>query len=369
MRATLWGLTGLSLAVTITLRLRGGDRTVMLARLWVVLTATLLSLLMASTLTLLVGGSPLEVYRLLVAGTWGNTYAIGQVLFKATPLALAGLSFTIASRAGLFNIGIEGQLILGAFAMALVGAHLPGAPWLVVPACLVAGAAAGAVPAALAGVFKATRGANEVITTMMLNFIIYAAMASVGPAYFMRESVHTSPIRAAAQLARLEAFFPSLHGSAVSLAVVLPPLAALFVGWLLWRTPLGFSLRALGLGPDTAEASGVRTGRATILAMALSGAMAGLVGASFVLGYKRYYEGGFSGGIGFMGIAVGVLGGTRPLGVLAAALAFGTLSQGALAINAVVPKDLVDVLQATVIFAVVAASPAARRLFRTTEVG
>ena len=343
---------------------RGGP---LLAQVWVALSATLLSLLVGSMLILAVGSSPLEVYRLLLAGTWGNLHGISQVFFKATPLALAGLSFTIAFRAGLFNIGIEGQLTLGAFAMALTGAYVRGPSWLVVPLCLVASAVAGAVPAALAGLFKATRGAHEVITTMMLNFVVRAAMVGVGPLVFVRESTHTVPILAAAELPRLSLYFPSLHGSALNAGLLIAVVAALLVGWLLWRTPLGFSLRAVGLGADAAEASGVRTGRAIITAMALSGAMAGLVGASFVLGYKRYYEDGFSGGVGFMGIAVAVLGGARPVGVLVAALALGTLSEGGLCINSVVPKEIVDVLQATVIFAAVAMTPLSRRLFRLAE--
>ena len=125
-----------------------------------------------------------------------------------------------------------------------------------------------------------------------------------------------------------------------------------------------FVLRAVGQSPAAAETAGLHVGRATVLALALSGGIAGLVGANFVLGYKHYYEDGFSGGIGYMGIAVAVLGRMHPLGVVAAALLFGTLSQGALAVNALVPKEIVDVLQAVIIFAVVAASPEVRRLLQ-----
>jgi simple sugar transport system permease protein len=130
---------------------------------------------------------------------------------------------------------------------------------------------------------------------------------------------------------------------------------------MLARTRTGFELRAVGESPTAAETAGIPVGRRVVLAMALAGGVAGLTGAGFVLGYKHYYEDGFSGGIGYMGIAVAVLGRAHPLGVLAAALLFGTLSQGALAVNALVPKELVDVLQAVIIFAVVAAAPEVRR--------
>src|SRR5205823_4930797 len=132
--------------------------------------AALIALAASSALILAVGGSPAEAYRLLAAGTWGNPYGIGQVLFKTTPLIFTGLSVAIALRAGLFNIGAEGQLTIGAFLTALVGAHIGGSPILAVPVCLLCGFAGGAVVGAIPGVLKATRGSHEVINTIMLNF-------------------------------------------------------------------------------------------------------------------------------------------------------------------------------------------------------
>lgn len=330
--------------------------------LWASLWAGGIALLCASLLIVCVGGSPLEVYRLLVAGTWGNAYGVGQVLFKTTPLVFTGLSVAIALQAGLFNIGAEGQLTVGAFATALVGAYAaPRSPWLAVPLALVAGFGGGALVGAIPGVLKATRGAHEVINTIMLNFIVRAAMVGVGAHLFLRESVHTTPIAAQAELPRLAALFPSLKGSAANASVGVALAVALACAWMLKRTRTGFQLRAVGESPAAAETAGIPVGRRIVLAMALAGGVAGLTGANFVLGYKHYYEDGFSGGIGYMGIAVAVLGRAQPLGVLGAALLFGTLSQGALAVNALVPKELVDVLQAVIIFAVIAAAPEVRR--------
>jgi simple sugar transport system permease protein len=180
---------------------------------------------------------------------------------------------------------------------------------------------------------------------------------------FLRESIHTRPIAPQAALPRL----PWFPGSAANASIVLALAVAVAAWWLLRRTRTGFALRAVGESPLAAETAGIRVGRMQILAMALAGGVAGLVGANFVLGYKHYYEDGFSGGVGFMGIAVAVLARSRPLAVVGAALLFGTLSQGALAVNAIVPKEIVDVLQAVIIFSVVAAAPEVRsRLGRAT---
>jgi simple sugar transport system permease protein len=327
-----------------------------------------LSLLCASVLIIAVGGAPLEVYRLLLEGTFGNAYGFGQVLFKATPLVFTGLSVSLALQAGLFNIGAEGQLTVGAFATAMVGAYAaPRSPMLAVPLALVAGFLGGALVGAIPGFLKATRGSHEVINTIMLNFIVRAAMVGIGAHAFLRESIHTRPIAPQAELPRLGDFIRPFAGSAANTSLFFALLVALLVGWFLSRTRTGFALRAVGESPTAAATAGIPVGRTLVLAMALSGGIAGLVGANFVLGYKHYYEDGFSGGMGYMGIAVAVLGGTRPFGVVLAALLFGALSQGALAVNALVPKEIVDILQALIIFAVVAAVPEVKR--RLARVG
>jgi simple sugar transport system permease protein len=332
--------------------------------------AALVALATASLLVVATGGAPREVYHLLLAGTWQSGYGIGQVLFKTTPLIFTGLAVALALRAGLFNIGAEGQLTVGAFATALVGAALPaGCPaWLAIALGVLAGFAGGALVGAIPGVLKAERGAHEVIITIMLNFIVRAAMVGAGTHWFLKETIHTAPVIAAARLPRLGQWLAPLHGSAANASLAVALAAAAAAGWLLFRTRTGFLLRLVGSSPTVAETAGVPVGRVVVVAMALSGGLAGLVGSNFVLGYKYYYEDGFSGGMGFMGIAVAVLGRNHPLGVVLAALVFGTLSQGALAVNAVVPKELVDVLQAVIIFAVAAAAPEVRRLIARARV-
>jgi simple sugar transport system permease protein len=335
-------------------------RKIPLPALW----AALIALACASLLILAVGGAPLEVYRLLLSDTWGNAYGFGQVLFKTTPLVLTGLAVSVALHAGLFNIGAEGQLTIGAFCAAMVGARVRAdvSPLVAVPLAVTAAFLGGAITGAIPGALKAYRGAHEVINTIMLNFIVRAAMVGAGTVLFERESIHTAPIRHVAELPRLERWIPALHGSAANAALVLSLACALGVWWLLYRTRTGFALRAVGASPDAAASAGLSVARVRVLAMALSGGIAGLVGANFVLGYKHYYEDNFGGGVGYIGIAVAVLGRMHPAGVVAAALVFGTLSQGALAVNAIVPKEIVDVLQAVVILAVAASAPEVRRL-------
>jgi len=321
--------------------------------------ALLVAMAAGSLLILGIGESPLRVYGLLLANTWGSPSGIGQVVFKATPLIFTGLAVALAFRAGLFNIGGEGQVIVGCFATALVAAQLPaGTPALVaIPLAVAAGVAAGAALGAIPGVLKAYRGAHEVINTIMLNFITLGVVLWLGNEYlFVGETTHTAGIIDSARLSRLG--FPD---SAANFSFFLALLAALGVWYFLERTRRGFEWRAAGLGPLAAENAGVNLRGAIIGAMAASGALAGAVGANYVLGYKYYFEAGVGRGVGFMGIAVALLGRNHPVGIVLAALLFGTLSQGGLAVSELVPKELVDVLQAVVILAVVATSAEVRR--------
>jgi len=178
------------------------------------------------------------------------------------------------------------------------------------------------------------------------------------------ESLHTPEIRSGA-VPRLSDIFPVFHGSAANLTLLLALLVAAGVGWYLFRTKRGYELRAVGLQPDAAEYGGVEVGSVRWRALTLSGALAGLGGVNFVLGYKPYYEGGCAGGSGFLGIAVALVGRNNPFGVVAAALLFATLSQGGLAVNALVPKQMVEVLQAVVILAVATAVPAVKLALRS----
>jgi ABC-type uncharacterized transport system permease subunit len=330
--------------------------------------ALLVAAVVGDILILSFGQNPGSVYRILIDGTWGNAYGFGQVLYKATTLTFTGLAVAVGLRAGLFNIGAESQLAAGGFLAALAGLVLPmGLPALAtLPIYLVAAAAGGAVVGAIPGALKARFGAHEVITTIMLNFIVLALLNYLTAAHLKVEgTLHTAEIHAGA-LPRLSSMIAPFHGSAANVVLLLAFVTAAAVWWFLFRTRRGFELRATGLQPAAAEYGGVNVGGVWWRTMALSGALAGIGGLNYVLGYKHYYEESFASGAGFLGIAVAIVGRNNPIGVVLAAFVFATMSQGGLAVNAVVPKQIVDVLQAVVIIAVAASVPEVRRLARSS---
>jgi simple sugar transport system permease protein len=331
--------------------------------------ALLVAAIVGDALILAFGQNPSTVYRLLIDGTWGNAYGLGQVLYKATTLTFTGLAVAVGLRAGLFNIGAESQLAAGGFAAALVGLILPpGLPSLLtLPIYFVVAALGGGVVGGIPGVLKSRFGAHEVITTIMLNFVVLALLNYLTAAHLrVGDSLHTAEIHAG-ELPRLAAYVPAFHGSAANVTVVLAVLVAGGCWWYLFRTRRGFELRATGLQPAAAEYGGVDVRAVWWRAMTISGALAGIGGLNYVLGYKHYYEEAFASGYGFLGIAVAIVGRNNPVGVVLAALVFATISQGGLAVNAVVPKQMVDVLQAVVIIAVAASVPEVRRVLRRSR--
>jgi len=333
------------------------------------LVALVIAALVGDVLIIVFGQSPGDVYRQLLEGTWGNAYGFGQVIYKATTLTFTGLAVALGIRAGLFNIGAESQLASGGFLAAIVGLALPpSVPSIIaIVLCMIAAAAGGGVVGAVPGVLKARFGASEVIVTIMLNFVALALLNYIVAAHVhVAETLHTPEIHAGA-IPRLAAIATMFEGSAANTAIFLAIAAALAVWWYLFRTRPGYELRAVGLQPDAAEYGGVRVGSVWSRTMVLSGALAGLGGLNYVLGYKHYYEEGFGAGNGFLGIAVALVGRNHPVGVVIAALLFATLSQGGLAVNALVPKQMVEILTAVVIIAVATAVPEVRRALSTAR--
>lgn len=338
------------------------------------LASIVLALAAGAVLILIAGKNPLSVYALLFGQTLGSTYGIGQMLAKATPLALTGLSVAVCFRAGLFNVGAEGQMTMGGLCAALAGLAYPNAPaWLLLPFGLAAAAAGGAATASLAAWLKSARGVHEVITTLMTNFIAAAVAGELMGRLAVHATVRTETLPEAAWLPRLSDLLEGigLTGLAAGLRAS-PANAALFVAiaaagafaYFLSRTRTGFELRVSGASPPAAATAGVDVPGTTRLAFLLGGALAGLAAASYVLGHKHHYETGFSAGAGFVGIAVALLGRNHPAGVLLAALLFGTLAHGGLVVNAEVSSELVTVLQALVILFLVSSLPAFQSLAR-----
>jgi general nucleoside transport system permease protein len=326
----------------------------MIARLRIVVLATLLAALSFELAVLLWGESPGSIVAQLFAGTWGTRYGLGQVLFKATSIAIAGAAAQIALRAGLFQIGVDGAIAVSALAVGAIGARLPAtiSPFVAWPLLAIVAALVGGLWALPIGVLRARFGAHEVISGIMLNKI---AAAMVGYLFARglaeKASVHTPPLPEGAKLIRF-AIFP---GSAANLAVIVAIALAFALAFVVSRTILGREIQALGASESVAGAAGIPVGRRQIAVLTISGAIAGLCALNDVMGYKGYAEEGLSSGVGFTGLAAALLAGRSAVGLLLASLFFATLSQGGLSINARVPMEIVDVvIGLTILFVAIA---------------
>jgi general nucleoside transport system permease protein len=318
-------------------------------------TAIIFSLIFGAIFIRVIGKNPFEVYSLLFSGTLGSSYGIGQVLFKATPLILTGLSVAFAFKAGLFNIGAEGQLLIGAFATAWVGFTFLSLPAVILlPLSIIAGIIGGAFWGGIAGYLKARFGSHEVINTIMLNFIAAALLSYlVNEVYNVEATVHTPEISPAAQIARFDSFLNLFKGSPFNLSFVIALIACALFYFIFRKTTLGYEITTLGFNKNAAEYAKMNVKRLTILSMMISGGFAGLVGTNYVSGYKHYLELGFSEGAGYIGIAVALIAKNNPSGIILVSIFFGILEYGGLTVNTIVPKELVTILQAIVIFFVI----------------
>jgi simple sugar transport system permease protein len=317
--------------------------------------AVALGLALGLAVAWIAGEKPWHVLQILGESAFGSRYDLGMTLFYATPLIFTGLSVAVAFHAGLFNIGAEGQLTLGALAAATVGAVWPGLPPIFAPvlaglASILAGTIWGAIP----GWLRARRGSHEVINTIMLNFIA-AGLASYVTLYLLNNPKTQNPETRPVGSGYLIHQFAIFDGAPVSLALPLAILAAFGVWVLLWRTGLGFELRAVGQSEPAARAAGIDPARIRIIALGAAGGLAGMVGIGEVLGNAEKFKLGFSPEYGFIGIAVALLGRNQPAGIVAAALLFGALHKGTADLDLEtehVTRELSLVLQALIILSV-----------------
>jgi len=315
--------------------------------------AVFAAFLVGAIALLITGYSPIEAYGAMIVGAFGDVFGLGQTFTKATPIIFTALAFLFAFKSGLFNIGAEGQLLVGGFAAALVGISFDGLPSFVhVPMALIAGALIGGLWGFVPAILKTKLGAHEVITTMMLSYVaFYLTGYLVNYPYKAPGVVPQTPLIApSAELPRI--LQPTQLSASIFIAIIL----VVFTYYTLQKTTLGYEVRATGLNPAAAESGGISTKRSMILALVISGAMAGLGGAGEVLGVHSRFIEGFSPGYGWDGLAVAVVGGLNPVGALLAALLFGALRSGGMVMNRVtgVPLDIVTILQALVILFVAA---------------
>ncbi len=304
----------------------------------------------------LLGESPIHVFNVMLSGALGSPTQIGYSLYYASPLLLTGLAVAWAFRAGLFNIGAEGQMSLGGVAMAAVGILFPSLPWFVaLPLAALAAFFAGGIWGALAGWIKAKRGCHEVLSTILLNFIAY------GLSSFFILSVLKNPESQVPETAVVGGGYqiPSMSFiggmSPLNWSFVFALILVFVYGFIFSKTRLGFYQKMAGGAPEVGRRAGISMDRQTIIAMFVSGGLAGLAALSPVLGFAMKTREGFTANAGFVGIAVALLGRNSPLGIVLAALLFGILTKGALDLDLdtdKVSRDLATVIQALIVLAV-----------------
>lgn len=328
--------------------------------------ALLLGLGISLAIAAVVGESPWTVVTVMANGALGNATQVGYSLFYATPLLLTGLSVAWAGRAGLFNIGAEGQMTMGGVAMAAVGILVPNLPWpIAIPFALLAGFVVGGIWGAIAGWMKAKRGCHEVLATILLNFIAYGLSAFLIISVFKSPDAQvpeTAPVGAGYEIAPI----PGLGGtSPLNMSLLVALVCVAIFGFIFLRTRLGLHQRLAGGAAMAGRLSGLNMDRQTIVAMFFAGGFAGLAAASPVLGFAFKAREGFPSGAGFVGIAVALLARNRAWGIVASALLFGILTKGALDLDIDtdnVSKDLAVVIQALIVIAV-ASQPGLMSLF------
>ena len=306
--------------------------------------------------------NPVDAYWALFEGAFGDFDAITRTLEKSAPLVYSGLAVAFALKAGLFNIGAQGQLLFGALAAAIMGFVIKGLPVVIhVPLSLFAGALAGGIYGGIKGALKAYTGAHEVITGIMLNYVAinFTEYMAAGPFQ------DTSPGNILARTSRIleTAIIP--HVGHIPLGFVLAMVIAMIV-WLFFRhTVIGFEIKTVGQNIRAACYAGIKVSRTVILTMMLSGLLAGLGGAIETLGIVYRFQPGFNVGIGFDGIAIALLARTHPLGIIPASVLFGAMKAGAglMQFDAGVTPEIIDVIQALILF-FIAADLLIRRLIR-----
>jgi simple sugar transport system permease protein len=337
--------------------------------------AILTAVILGGIIIALVRGNPFLAYYGLLDGSFGSIKALSETAVWATPFIFAGLAVALAFKGGLFNIGAEGQLAIGATVAALIGYALPG--WLGVdipaiihlPLTIIVGIAAGALWAGIVGFLKAYTGGHEVINTIMMNYIALNTISFLLNGVMKDNAPNNVSARTPliAESARIPTIFEGLR---IHWGFIFALLVAFLVWWMLNKTTLGFEIRTVGANPDAAKYAGINVKRTIILTMALSGMLAGLAGVIEVTGLNYRHELGFSIGYGFDAIAIALLGKSHPLGVVLAAILFAAMRNGGTRMQFLtqMPVDLISMLQALILL-FVAADAIVRYLYRIRAQG
>ena len=335
-------------------------------RLLVALAAILLAFLVTGIVMSSIGYDPIEAYKQLISGSLGGVSALSESLVKTIPLILTGLSFAMARRAGLVNLGATGQLYIGALCGTLVGVYLQGLPAFVhVPLALFAGLTGGAVCGGIVGLLKNRFSANELITTIMLNEIAIALANCLvdGPMKDLEAATLFPQSKAILDTAVLPKILP---GTRLHAGLFVALLAVAFYAFFLQKTKRGYEVRITGINPSAAQCAGMNVQRTQLLAMLLAGGFAGLAGGIEILSVQKRLMQSFAGSLGFDGIAVALLGNTNPLGILLSAFLFGMMSNGSNKMQMLsnVPGAVIYLMQGLIVLFVVGRNLYAKKFWR-----
>lgn len=334
------------------------------------LLAVVLGLVAGGILMVSAGANPIDAYAAMFKGSFGGFTEFGRTLEKATPLILSGLAVAFAFKAGLFNIGGQGQLLLGAAFGAWAGFALDLPPFIHVPVVLIVGAVVASLLGAFVGMLKATRGVHEVISTIMLNFVaanLTEWLSSRGGPWY--DPPETNPSNLARTPAIAEsAEIPRIAGMPLGFLVAVA--AAVVIWWILSKTTLGFEIRTVGANRHAAAYAGISGTRMIVLAMTISAFLAGLGGAIQTAGVVGRFQPGFNTGLGFDGITIALLAQTNPIAVIPAALLLGAMDAGSSLMQAEssVEPEIISLIQAFILF-LVAAPSVVRYITRIRKAG
>lgn len=316
--------------------------------------SVLLALTVGSLLLIFIKVNPLVAYKYLIFGNFTNIYNIAEVFVKSTPIILTGLAFTFAFKTGLFNIGGEGQMFVGAIAAVFMGlktGHM--SPIISITLCFLGAMAAGAIWGIIPGILKAVFGSSEIIVTIMFNYI----------GLYLISYIVDVPLREASgfypqtDLIGENAFLPYLiRDTRLHIGFIIAIILAIIVYVILKKTPFGYKLRAVGHNPEGAEYAGINIKKSIIISLAISGALAGVAGFTEINGIHHRLLDNFSKNVGFDGISAALLGGAQPIGVIIASILLGMLQTGANAMQrgVGVPANIVSIIQALIIIFILA---------------
>ena len=312
------------------------------------------TIVIVSVFLLMINKNPVEIFSLIFSEVFASGYGIGQTLFKATPLIICGCGLAVCFHASIFNIGAEGQLNAGSFIIALVALKFGSLPF---PAlfilCIICGFIVSGVFGLIPAYIKIKKDVSEVITTIMLNFIVLALVNYFLIDFFaVKSTMRTEKIADDNMISKLSEIFPFFQGSSVNLCFILALILAVLTYIFIYKTKFGYKLRAVGFNQTASKYIGLKTNSIVMISFFIGSGITSLVGINYIMGYKGFYELGFSNNIGYTAIAVALLAKNNPLGIIFSALLFAILDYGGLAVNQIVPKEIMLVVQGMIILSI-----------------